>query len=281
MIAPQPTRNEVHRNEVDWSFLAWVFAWSFAFTVSIAALPPVAEEIGNDEWPLLFALVMGGFSATTIAAATWSLLIDLPRETQSPAGETVTRQQRQPRVLVLSLLATNLAVFMVLAGENVHTVAQTLVTVTTAVTSSIIVSQWTQQRIIRGSVPRHRPQRSIRQTLGIATTFAVGIAVIQLTRRVFGLPDSTVILAFTSGLLWVALIALVLANWWWMIFITVPVVSLQWITVSLWIEVQGGDLMVRIMQMSGAIVGFYLFSLLFLILMRSSGHRWPILRFGN
>lgn len=272
-------------NEVDRALLGWALVWSFALTATIAA---ILHAQPNNFLPngtgIALALAMGGLSATWTLIGTWALLIHLPAASDAPApggidsgntdsGNTV-RQRMRPQIAVMLVWLTNVAILAMLIRQEHKLLTQVLVTALAGIMLSVIAFQWTQQRIRRESVfvPK---KRSIRQLLGVATTIALLIALMQWSHRWLGASGSLSVLVASTAVLWIVMLSTILGRWWGLVFLTIPAVIVQWFVVSSWVDIMGRDGETQVRQFSGTILGFYIFSLMFLMLMRSSGHRWP------
>ena len=268
-----------NRADADGVLLAWLFAWSVALTTVVAG---ILHEVPSGDLPedsqLIFGLAMGALSAVWITTGTWITLIQLPRRSTAGSSNSfidddIPPQLRRPRTTVSLVWIGNAALFCVLAKHDPTMIAQLLSTVMMGVTGPLIVWQWTRRRIHRGEL-RPLGRRSIREILTLTLIVAVAIATMRFCERKFEFSSSVTAMIISIALVWGVASMTMLGRWWGLAVITIPLVAVQWVTVLSLIELRGRGSEARVQQSIGVIVGFYLFALLFLALMRSSGHRW-------
>jgi len=261
-------------NRADRALLGWAFAWSGLLCLVVAGIVQSGrrDSMANDVQVSL-GFAMGGLAAAWTLIGTWIALIDLPQDEQESNSAGGEKQRLTPRLSVLVVWICFAAPLAYSLRRESDVLAQILLTVAIGILAPVIAMQWTRQRIRRESlfVPK---QRSIRQILEMTTTIAVLIAALQFGNRWLDVPVSMQALVVSTGILWIVMMLIVLSHWWWIVFITVPMVVVQWIAVSSLVGIQGRDTEAEILRFNGAIAGFYLFALIFLTLMRSSGHRW-------
>ncbi|WP_404305240.1 hypothetical protein [Neorhodopirellula lusitana] len=266
-------------NQPDKILLCWLLIWAFVLTAVICAMlssTPSDQTVSAAQF--VFGIANGGLTAIWTMTGSWLALIYLA-EHPIPASHdsklqpmTWLSQVRLHRFVLLTLLC-NLAVFAFASWPTPALMVQTLLTVLVGVAGSVVLRQWTQQRIYRGQKPE-KPRRSIREILRIALTVAFAIAVFKLGSRWFGLTDSSLAMIPLTGLLWLVLLATMLGRWWLGILAGIPIAIGQWTAVTSLIDLRGRKVELETSQVTGMILGFVFFSLLFLLLMRSSGHRW-------
>lgn len=260
------------RDRPDRRLLGWLAVWSISLTVVVAGMLGGRTPL-PDEARVTLGFALGGIVATWLMTGTWVMLIHLPVSTGLAHPERTAQQQWRPRVAVLSAWIANVVLFAIFAKREPAIVAQVLLMVAIGIMGPLIAWQWTHQRIHREQVSP-RPRRSIRDLLGIAITIAVGSAALRMGDRWFGLTSSATVLAISIAILWIVMLAIMLSRWWALIFITIPLVAAQWMSVALMVDLRNQGAEAELQQLFGTICGFYLFALLFLLLMRSSGHRW-------
>lgn len=260
---------------VDRVFIGWVFAWSFALSIVVVGNLS-GHSVGNlsNENAVTLGFAMGGLSAVWSLIGTWIVLIDLPVTPVDRHGEEESGQRLRPRVPVLGFWLANIAIVSLCVYEQASALAQILLTVTTSILVAVVSLQWTNQRIHRNSVPSRKKKRSIRQILGVTTTIALMIATLKAGDELLQLSGALTAMVVSSAALWLVLLLTTLGRWWGIGLVTIPAVIVQWIVVSILMDLQSRTTETMIMRFSGGILGFYFFSLMFLMLMRSSGHRW-------
>ncbi|MFG0267156.1 MAG: hypothetical protein ACF8AM_18700, partial [Rhodopirellula sp. JB055] len=73
---------------------------------------------------------------------------------------------------------------------------------------------------------------------------------------------------------WTLLLLTMLGRQWAWIFGLIPVVIGQPLMVLMIVDMESGNADEQAMIVSGTFIGFYLFAMLYVLLMRSSGHKW-------
>ncbi|WP_436717841.1 hypothetical protein U8335_14410 [Roseiconus lacunae] len=284
--------NSVGRNDVDGVFLGWAFLWSLVLMITVAAM--LAGDRATDlpmQQQFSVGLALGGLSAIWAAIGSWVNLIELPaignaiaredqpRDTEPVDSKPVRQpQQRQQQrhaarfqvgaILVLSVVAMGFAI-----RHDPQSIAQVALAALFAVAIVVVVMQWTGRRLHRGLVGE-TGQRSIRQIMHLTTTIALLVAIFKLTNDKIGLSDELFAMVVSLGGLWLALMFLLLGRYWWLLFISVPLLVVQLMAISFFFDSQSRNLESDLSRFSGTVVGFYVLAILVLGLMRSSGHRW-------
>lgn len=259
-------------DQPDGRLLGWLAVWSISLTMVVAVMLGGLANM-PDEAHVTLGFALGGMVATWVTMGTWVVLIHLPVQTGPADPERAEQQQWLPRLAVLLVWIANVVMFAIFARQESGIVAQVLLMVAVGIMGPLIAWQWTHQWIHREQVPP-RPRRSIRDLLGIAVTIAIGSAALRMGDRWFGLTSSVTVLAISIAILWIVMLPIMLSRWWGLIFVTIPLVAAQWMTVAMMVDIRSLGAESELRRLLGITCGFYLFALLFLLLMRSSGHRW-------
>ncbi len=258
----------------DWGLLGWLGVWSLVLTFAIGGvLNGQTSRSLPEESQSVLGMAMGGLCAAWIALGSWVALIHLPKRNDLQERDVVAPQQTQPRVAVVIAWSVNLILLVALIWQDTDLIAQLLAIVGLGITGPLIAYQWSHRRIHRGE-PQTTERQSIRQILGIAFTIAVAIASLKLYERYLGLTASASVLLVCIAISWLAMLIIILGRWWALIFILIPIGFVFRMFVLSLIELRSRDSEAQILRASGILFGFYFFSLIFLLLMRSSGHRW-------
>ncbi|TWT64821.1 hypothetical protein [Allorhodopirellula solitaria] len=264
------SQREFGRERPDEHLLVWLAVWSITLTVVIAALQGELESLAEGGHAVLGA-AMGGLIAAWLTTLTWVALIELP--SSAPSAGQRTPQRWLPRVVVFLAWLLNVIVLGVVARDHAWVLIQVLLAVALGILGPWIGWQWTHQRIHRTTAPPP-VRRSIGHLLGIAFTIAVGSALLRMSDRWAGLTSSATALILSIALLWIVMLTILLSRWWGLMLITIPLIMAQTVTVSSMIDLRSPDADAEFMRSIGIIAGFDCFAVLFLLLMRSSGHRW-------
>ncbi len=256
------------RDRVDLRLLSWLGVWSLAMIFTIGGLlngrPPESLTV---EGSAILGLAMGGLTAAWIAIGTWVALIHLPD------AELGQRQRLAPRMFVL-VTCLIMAICLAIAMRQSPTLfVQILVMVAIGIMGPLIVWHWTHRRIHHGD-PHEANRRSIRQLLGVTFTAALAIAALNLSYRWTGMTLALAVLMVFSAVMWTWMTITMLSRWWGAILLTIPLLIAEWFTVASLIDLRDRTAEALVRQHAGCMLGFYFFALLFLMMMRSSGHRW-------
>ena len=256
------------RDRVDWRLLSWLGVWSLAMVMTIGGLlngqPPESLTI---EGSAVLGLAIGGLAAAWIATGTWVALIHLPH------AELGQRQRLAPRMVVVVVCLIMAGCLAFAMRQSLTLFVQLLVMVAIGIAGPLIVWHWTHRRIHQGD-PFEANRRSIRQLLGVTFTAALAIAALNLSYRWTGMTLALAVLMVWSAVMWTWMTVTMLSRWWGAILLTIPLLIAEWFTVASLIDLRGRTAEVLVRQYAGCMLGFYCFALLFLMLMRSSGHQW-------
>lgn len=264
----------IDRNEVDPVLLGWILVWASVLTLAVAG---IVNGTPNDGPPadtaLALGLTLGGLSAAWTAAGTWIAVIHLPVWGNTVDPHESTRQRIGPRAEILALLLVNIVIVAIMMRNELDQLVEVLLSVMLGVMGTVIIWQWTQQRIHRGTLPI-RSRRSIRQMLGLTFTIALVIAVLKFSDRWLGASTVTIVLAVSNAVIWLVMLLTALGRWCQMALLSVPLVAGQWIAIAILAEFESRDVEMQTIRISGMIISFYFSAFLLLVLMRSSGYRW-------
>ncbi|MCA9139138.1 MAG: hypothetical protein KDB00_20335 [Planctomycetales bacterium] len=260
------------QDSVDHVLIAWMLIWSWVLTFALIRSEPLVA-ITSDEGQIAVGLAAGGLSAVWTLIGTWIGLINLPKQREHHADDESPGQRLRPRLILLVIWLVNVAVVSLALHRNGPVLAEILLTALSGVMGPFVVWQWTSQRIYRGKV-FVRKRRSIRQILGIATSIAVVIAALKMADEWFKLPGPLIVLVVSSAVLWLFMVTTTLGQWWGMIALTIPVVIVQCMIVAMLVDLHGLDSEALIMHFMAFICCYYCISMVLLMLMRSSRHRW-------
>ncbi|WP_250930790.1 hypothetical protein [Aporhodopirellula aestuarii] len=258
----------------DWVLLGWLAVWSLVLTFTIGGILNGQTSRGlPDETQLTLGLALGGLCAAWITIGSWVALIHLPRRDDLQTRSDTAKQQMRPRIAVVLAWFANLVLFIALIPQEFDIIAQLLAIVGLGITGPMIAWQWSHRRIHRGE-PQTAGRQSIRQILGIAFTIAVAMASLKLYERCLGLSASATTLLVSVAISWLLMLRIMLGRWWAFIFAVLPTGFFFRMVVLSLIDLRSRDSEAQILRSTGILVGFYFFALIFLLLMRSSGHRW-------
>ncbi len=262
------------RDHPDGRLLGWLAVWSLTLSMVVVAMLGGLSNM-PDEVHAVLGFAMGGLVATWITVGTWVALIHLPAQINLVPSDAAGQQDWRPRFAVLLAWASNMVLFVIFARQQLATVMEVFLMVTVGIMGPLIAWQWTHQRIHREHSPP-TPRRSISHLMGMVVTIALGSAALRLGHRWFGLTSSTIALAVSIAILWIVMLPIMLGRWWGLLLVTIPLVAVQWIIVGLMVDVRSPGVDAELHRHLGITCGFYLFALMFLLLMRSSGHRWAV-----
>lgn len=269
------------RDDVDWVLPGWILIWSFVLSATVAALvgSTTSDQL-SDEANRLLGLALGGMFAAWSMLCTWSVMIDLPSWDGKHQGsiEAVRGQPIRSRVGMVLIWITNVAVLAFLLRrerelQDSGVFGINFLLAALSVLVPLIVWQWTYRRIHRGIV-EEKNRRSIRQILGLTAVMAVLIAALQFGDQAMGVSFAFSATTVISSLLWILMLFTILGRRWWMLFVSIPAVAAQAISISFLVDSQSVNIEAEIMRSSGFVFGFYCCGVLLLALARSSGHRW-------
>lgn len=276
-----PTRQSDVPDEV---LLGWWLVWGVVLTIAMISLL-AGSPAGNvvDGTQIVLGLAMGALAAVWISSGTWVGLIHLPVKTndsltaatvtQQPPGSGPEHQRIGPRIAVAAMLLADMAILAYGIRQDLAVVALLIVIAMIGVCGPLLIWQYTRQRIYRQSRSK-TGQQSIRQILGLVFTIALASAALRLAERWFGLSGAMFALILSIGSTWTMMVWIMLGRWWWLVLTLLPVVAVQWLLVTALIDTSDPASEALIRRAGGVMVGHHLFAVLFLSLMRSSGHRW-------
>jgi hypothetical protein len=269
------------RDRVDWRLLIWLGVWSLAMVMTIAGLlngqPPESLTV---QASAVLGMAMGGLAASWITTGTWVALIHLP-DTERGHG-----QRLAPRMFVVVVWLIMAGCLAIVVRQSLTLLIHMLVMVAIGITGPLIVWHWTHRRIHHGD-PFEAKRRSIRQLLGVTFTVALAIAALNLSYRWTGMTLAFAVLMVWSAVMWTWMTVTMLSRWWGAILLTIPLLIAEWFTVASLIDLRDRTAEALVRQHAGYMLGFYCVAILFLMMMRSSGHRWlasrniPQIRFSQ
>jgi hypothetical protein len=258
----------LEKDQVDGVALSWFFIWSIVLSISLAGFAGTSDpDSMSDESQLLFACFFGGLAATWTAMGTWATLIHVEEEPNAK------RQVQRWRIAVGSFLLIN-AIAMVLALQSMPSfAAELLLMASTSCLGPFLVWQWFRRPIHRGPTPP-TGQRNIRQILGMAVTIAAGNVLFKIASGWLSLFDATVTMVLSIAASWTLLTLTLLGRQWAWIYGLAPLCLALPFVVLFIMDLEKNNADEQALIVSGTFAGFYLFSLVYLLLLRSSGHRW-------
>lgn len=268
------TEPSFERNEFDSVLLGWTLVWSAFLTIAtIGLVKGTTSQTLSDDNPFFCGMVVGGLCAAWTLAGTWIALMHLTPPFAVPDADGVMPQLMLPRLGPLLVLLANMVVVASMLRHDRPLISLIMLAVGTSIAGPVLVWQWTGRRIHR-SVFSAANKRSIRQTLGLATTVAIVIGALKFSHRWLGLSSLDLAMAISLATLWTMLLMVKLCRSWWLIFLTIPVAMLQWIAMTLYMDDVSREGEMQVMRFAGMLLGFYGFAWLLLTVARSSGHRW-------
>ncbi|KAA1261238.1 hypothetical protein LF1_37840 [Rubripirellula obstinata] len=254
------------RENTDVSLLSWVGVWSVVEVLAIAAVLD-GRMLGtlSSESQTIIGFLLGSLSAAWIAVGTWLYLID------------ITTCQPRPlirlRIVVALAWLANIIVFVFVTWQSPVLFGRIALMVVLGISGPLIVWHWNRRRISR--LRSHASnQHSIGQLLWVTSIFAIAIAVFNVLVRSFEMTNAFSALAVSSGVMWLMLLSILLGKWWWMILFSTLMMIAQLIGISSMVDMNGPAPDTEISVNIAMIAGFYLSAILFLLLLRSSGHRF-------
>ncbi|MCC9600896.1 hypothetical protein LOC67_09985 [Stieleria sp. JC731] len=278
------------RSEVDGALLAWCFVWSWILTFLIASVVyrTGAQSLSDSQHTVL-GLAMGGLMAIWSTIGTWINLIDLPkydRQSNEDEGSNVDRglnkhaanvQRHQPRMTIGLLWLLNIGVLAITLRHDLEILNELCLATAVSVTIPLIIMQWSNRRIHRNLRPQS-PVRSIRQIMKVTTTIAILASLFKFSDNVSRLSEEFSAFVLALGSLWIVMLAMVLCDSWWLSIFSLPIVMLLLSAMSFHFSSTDRNIETDIIRYITAVSSFYVVALLFLALMRSSGHRWLTFR---
>ena len=265
---------QLYRNQIDGVLLGWTIAWSIVFVAIVSlSLGGESEASLPDYAHLVLGLAMGGTVATWTLIGTWCVLIHLPQKPRSDDSAEMLQERLGPRMVVLVVILAQCGMLSVLIRNASSIFAQIVLAAVLGIAGSVLVFQWTRQRVHRGmEQPKNR--RSIRQMLGVATTIAIALATVKTCASLFGISTHAQIVVALIAFLWLMMLLLGLGAWAPWILMSLPVVGMQWVVISATVDMESRSVEGQLLRSTGVLFGFYLIAFLLIVLMRSSGHRW-------
>ncbi|WDQ16354.1 hypothetical protein [Rhodopirellula sp. P2] len=256
------------KDQVDGVLLGWCFTWSIVLSIALAGFAGLGDpDSMEDESQFLFASSLGGLAATWTAMGVWAALIDVKTEANAK------RPMRRWQTVVGCFLLVN-AVVMVFALQFMPSfVAFLLLLASISSLGPFLIWQWFRRPIHRGPTPP-TGQRSIGQILGMAVTIAVGNVLFKVAGIWMDLSEATIMLVLCLAVGWTLLLLTMLGRQWGWIFGLIPLCIGQPFAVLLVMDMESSNADEQAMIVSGTCIGFYLFAMLYVLLLRSSGHKW-------
>lgn len=258
----------IERDQVDGVLLSWFFVWSIFLSISLVGFAGLGDPKSmSDESQFLFACTFGGLAATWTAMGTWTALIHV--ETKA----TARRQVQRWRMLTGCFQLLN-AIAMVFALQSMPSfAAQLFLLASISCLGPFLIWQWFRRPIHRGPTPP-TGQRNIRQILGMAVTIAAGNVLFKIASVWLSLFGATVTMVLGIAASWTLLALTLLGRQWAWIYGLLPLFLALPFVVLFIMDVEENNADERALIVTGTFAGFYLFSLVYLLLLRSSEHRW-------
>ncbi|MCC9655121.1 hypothetical protein [Rhodopirellula halodulae] len=248
--------------------LTWFGVWALIVSLACAAAGSNARggDPSDDEW-LVIGLAMGACTATWTAIGNWALLMELP--SHGPAKKSAQRLRIGIAVVtVLTFFAIGSA-----CTKSMDSFATTALATVVSWTMPFVIWQWFRRPLHRGQTVS-TGRRQIREILGIAVTIALVNALLKLASLSVHLSPSRITMILSVAAIWTLMMWTMLScRWYWMLLV-VPLFVGQPFLVLLAMQLEDSTYS----TVSSFVVGFYcshfLMAMLFLSLMRSSGHHW-------
>ncbi|KLU01635.1 putative transmembrane protein [Rhodopirellula islandica] len=253
---------------VDGVLLGWCLVWSVVLSIVAASFGGLQDlEDLADENQLFLACSLGGLTASWAALGTWCSLIHVPAEGRS------RRRTRRCQMGVGCFLLVD-AIVIALAWLAMPSIATQLMLVAgLSCLGPFLIWQWFRRPIHRGKTPP-TGQRNIRQILGMAFTIAVANVLFKIAGIWMDLSQGMITLVLSLAVGWTLLLLTLLSRQWAWIFGLIPIFIGQPFVVLLIVDMESGNADEQAMIVSGTFIGFYLFAMLYVLLLRSSGHKW-------
>ncbi|PHQ31968.1 hypothetical protein [Rhodopirellula bahusiensis] len=258
----------LEETQVDGVLLGWLIVWSIVLSLAAGSFSGL-RSLGalQDEDQLMLAGCVGGLVATWAAMGTWLTLIHVPED------ENPKRYVQRVRVAVSGFLIANAIVISTMLRSSPSLVSQLLLMTITSCLGPFLIWQWSRRPIHRGPTPPIG-QRNIRQILGIAVTIAVGNVLFKIASGWLDLSHAMVTLVLSIAASWTFLLLALLGRQWAWIIGLAPLCIGQPFLVLFVIDLESNNADEQALIIGGTYIGFYLFALLYLSLLRSNGHNW-------
>lgn len=258
----------LEQNQVDGVLLGWLLVWSLVLSLTVCSFGLAGDDANlSGDGQFLLASSLGGLAATWTVIATWLSLIHVPARAHS------RRHVRRFQFGMTCFLLINAIGIAITQRSMPSITTQLMLMASVSSLGPFLIWQWFRRPIHRGLTPP-TGQRSIRQILGMAITIAFANVLFKIASVWMDLSQAMVTLVLSIAVGWTLLLLAMLGRQWAWIFGLIPLCIGQPFAVLLVMGMESNDADEQAMTVAGTFFGFYLFAMLYLVLLRSSGHNW-------
>lgn len=260
-----------HWGAWDFRLLFWLGVWSIGGSIAVGVIVGTNSNYADNENTMIaLSAAIGVLVSAWNAMLTWVFVADLPNK------EDPQQQRMAPRICCGITLAINIAVLMFFCRAVAIVLFQIGSFVLVANAGPLVVWQWTKRRISRAPTIISS-QTSIWQLMIVTSISATAFAGASMC---FKEVTSVAFMASVlfSAVVWLGLLVLLLGNCWWL-YPLLLIFQFFCIYVVILLIDQSNIQAVRETSGLGTMMTVsFIFSTLFVLLMRSSGHRWLIIK---